>query len=140
MIMEDMTAPPGFASVTPYIFADVEGLGAKELCVESRRATSDRAGGTARAPAHCEEPLVPRYFMHLVDSTDVLRDPDGVVIPAELVERVALRAARDCMAGDVKHGRLDLRYRIDVHDENGKVVHRLAFPDAVEVLFLEAVN
>jgi hypothetical protein len=44
------------------------------------------------------------------------------------------------MAGDVKHGRLDLRYRIDVHDENGKVVHRLAFPDAVEVLSLEAVN
>jgi hypothetical protein len=78
--------------------------------------------------------------MHLIDSTDVLLDPDGVVIPTELVERVALRAARDCMAGDIQNGRLDLHYRIDVHDESGKIVHRLAFADAVDVLTPERVH
>lgn len=83
---------------------------------------------------------MPRYFMHLIDSTDVLLDPDGVVIPAELVERVTLRAARDCMAGDVQNGRLDLRYRIDVRDESGAALHQLAFCDAVEVLLPEAVS
>jgi hypothetical protein len=38
------------------------------------------------------------------------------------------------MAGDVKSGRLDLRYRIDVHGEDGAVVHTVAFEDAVEVV------
>jgi hypothetical protein len=77
---------------------------------------------------------VPRYFMHLIDSTGALVDPDGVEMPADAIERATLRAARDCMAGDVQNGRLDLRYRIDVHDESGEAVHRLAFPDALEVL------
>ena len=78
--------------------------------------------------------------MHLTDSTDVLLDPDGIEMPAHAVERAALRAARDCMAGDVHDGRLNLRYRIDVHDERGNVVHQLAFGDAVEVLSLEAAS
>lgn len=77
---------------------------------------------------------MPLYFMHLVDSTDVLLDPEGIEMPAEAVERAAVKAARDCMAGDVVNGQLDLRYRIDVHDETGKVVHRLPFSDAVDVL------
>jgi hypothetical protein len=47
---------------------------------------------------------------------------------------MALRSARDCMAGDIKSGQLDLRYRIDVHDERGALVHRLRFADAVRVI------
>lgn len=77
---------------------------------------------------------MPRYFFHLVDSADVLLDPDGVDLSPDAVERAALSAARDCMCGDLKNGQLDLRYRIEVQDENGKLVHRLAFPDAVDVL------
>jgi hypothetical protein len=83
---------------------------------------------------HEEEPNVPRYFMHLIDSTEVLLDPEGLEMPAEAVKRAALTAARDCMCGDVRNGELDLRYRIDVHDESGDVVHRLPFSDAVDVL------
>jgi hypothetical protein len=44
------------------------------------------------------------------------------------------------MAGDIQNGRLDLHYRIDVHDESGKIVHRLAFADAVDVLTPEPVH
>lgn len=77
---------------------------------------------------------MPRYFMHLIDSSDVLLDPDGILMPASEVERVTLKAARDCMAGDVLNGRLDLRYRIDVQDESGEVVYCLEFPDAVNVV------
>ena len=75
-----------------------------------------------------------RYFLHLIDGTDMLLDPDGVELPADGVARAALNAARDCMCGDVRHGTLDLRYRIEVHDENGSEVHRLAFSEAVQVL------
>jgi hypothetical protein len=41
---------------------------------------------------------------------------------------------RDCMAGDIKDGLLDLRYRIDVHEDAGELVHSLPFPQAVEVV------
>ena len=51
---------------------------------------------------------MPRYFLHLRDSTDEVLDPEEVEIPADAIAGVALLQARDCMAGDVKGGRLDL--------------------------------
>jgi hypothetical protein len=77
---------------------------------------------------------MPRYFMHLVDSAGTLRDPDGIEVAFETIAEKALASARDCIAGDVRDGRIDLRYRIDVHDENDRIVHSLRFADAVEVL------
>jgi hypothetical protein len=75
-----------------------------------------------------------RYFLHLRDGTDEVLDPDGVLLALEAIGETALRSARDCMAGDVKDGRLDLRYRIDVHDEAGDLVHSLPFAAAVEII------
>ena len=83
---------------------------------------------------------MPRYFLHLIDSTDLLLDPEGIEMAAEAVGRCALAAARDCMAGDVKNGRLDLRYSIEVRDERGELVHRLPFSDAVSILSPEPVS
>ena len=77
---------------------------------------------------------MPKYFFHLIDSVDVLLDPEGNEMPSEAVVGAALLQARDCMAADVKSGRLDLHYRIDVHDEAGELVHTLPFEDAVEVV------
>jgi hypothetical protein len=77
---------------------------------------------------------MPRYFMHLRDGTDELLDPDGVTMPEAAVPGAALMAARDCMAGDLLTGRLELKYWIDVHDEADNVVHTLAFSDAVEII------
>ena len=77
---------------------------------------------------------MPRYFMHLMDGKDVLIDPEGIEMPPEAVAGAALLAARDCIAGDVKNGKIDLHCRIDVHDGSGKLVHSQAFADAVEVV------
>lgn len=77
---------------------------------------------------------MPRYFLHLIDHTDMTLGPEGTEMPAEAVAAKALWSARDCMAGDVKDGRLDLRYRIDVHDEVGELVHTLPFKHAVNVV------
>lgn len=77
---------------------------------------------------------MPQYFMHLRDSTDEVLDPDGMVMPPEAVAGAALAAARDCIAGDVHRGQIRLDYRIDVHDEEGTIVHSLAFADAVEIV------
>jgi len=77
---------------------------------------------------------MPHYFLHLVDSTDVTLDPDGMEMAPEAVAGAALLAARDCMAGDVKNGVLDFHYRIDVHDEAGEMVHSLASRDALRIV------
>jgi hypothetical protein len=76
--------------------------------------------------------VMPRYFLHLRDSKDEVLDPEGVLMPPEAVVGAALAAARDCMAEDVRQGLLDLHYRIDVHDENGEIVHSLPFDSALE--------
>jgi hypothetical protein len=75
---------------------------------------------------------MPKYFMHLRDGTDEVLDPEGVMLPEEAVVGAALMAARDCMAGDIRDGRVDLGYRIDVHADDGSVVHSVSFGEAVE--------
>ena len=77
---------------------------------------------------------MPLYFMHLHNSTDELLDPDGLILPEEAVAGAALTAARDCMAHDLRSGRIDLRYRIDVQNEEGEIVHTLHFADAFELV------
>ena len=77
---------------------------------------------------------MPRYFLHLRDHDDLIIDPEGVEMPADAVPGVALLAARDCMAADVKAGQLDLRYRIDVQDEVSRIVYSLDFTDALEIV------
>ncbi len=77
---------------------------------------------------------MPHYYLHLRDGTDVILDPEGMDMLADAVPGVALVSARDCMAEDVKQGRLGLNCRIDVHDESGSVVHSLAFAEALEIV------
>lgn len=77
---------------------------------------------------------MPLYRMHLRDGADELLDPDGTEISPEQVPAAALRAARDCVAGDAQVGRINFRYRIDVEDEAGDVVYSLPFTRAVEII------
>ena len=75
-----------------------------------------------------------RYYFHLRDGTDQVLDPEGVELSQEAIAPAVLAAARDCMAGDVHRGELDLRYRIDVEDGTGRIVHSRAFTDALEII------
>jgi hypothetical protein len=77
---------------------------------------------------------MPRYFMHLMDGKDVILDPEGIEMRPDAVAGAALLAARDCIAGDVKSGKIDLHCRIDVHDVSGKLVHSQPFANAVEIV------
>jgi len=78
---------------------------------------------------------VTKYFLHLRDSVDELLDPDG----HEFAGMDALKAAvlfnvRDLMAGDLRTGIIDFRYRIDAEDENGNVVYSLPFKHAINII------
>ena len=54
-------------------------------------------------------------------------------MPQQVIAGAALLQARDCIAGDVMTGRLDLHSRIDVHDEADAIVYSIRFEDALEI-------
>ena len=89
---------------------------------------------TLSARLQREESFEARYFMHLRDGTEEILDPEGIEMSQHAIVGMALKSARDCIAGDAHQGVINLKYRIDVHDESGKVVHSLAFLDAVEIV------
>jgi hypothetical protein len=74
-----------------------------------------------------------RFYFHLRDGTDVLLDLNGSEMSVEQAVSRALMEARALIAAEALHGRIDLDQRIDVEDEQGSLVHRLQFADAVEI-------
>ena len=78
---------------------------------------------------------MPRFFMHLRDGTDEMLDAEGVELPdLEAARSKVLAAARDVLAGDVRQGLIDLRYRIDAEDEAGRLVYSLPFKHAFSIV------
>jgi hypothetical protein len=76
-----------------------------------------------------------RYFLHLRDGVDELIDPDGREYhDIDELKAAVLLTVRDVMAGDIRNGVIDLRYRIDAEDEQGKIVYTLAFKHAVNIV------
>ena len=72
------------------------------------------------------------YFFHFRDGDDTLLDPEGrQVDDAALIAGMALRDARGMISQDALTGQIDLDQSIEVKDENGTLVHQLAFRDAV---------
>jgi hypothetical protein len=64
-----------------------------------------------------------------------LLDPEGLELPdQQAIETCALKAARDTLSHDVIAGCIDFRPRLEVEDEDGKVVHCLELEDAVTIL------
>ena len=76
-----------------------------------------------------------RYFLHLRDGTDDVLDPDGSEFnDMEAVRNAVMRNARDLIAGDVRNGLVDFRYRIDVENGAGRIVYSLPFKHAVNIV------
>ena len=72
------------------------------------------------------------YYFHLCDGQDTLLDPDGREISEiGLIPGLALNDARGIIAHDATEGSIKMNQSIDVLDAGGKLVHRLAFGDAV---------
>ena len=76
-----------------------------------------------------------RYFLHLRDGRDELLDPDGSEHTSlESLKEEVLSCARDLMAHDMQRGQVDLRFRIDAEDGDGRIVHTLPFKEAFSVI------
>jgi hypothetical protein len=76
-----------------------------------------------------------QYFMHLRDSIDELLDPEGTdFADLDALKLAVLVNARDLIAGDLRNGLIDLRYRIDAEDELGNIVYSLPFRHAFSII------
>ena len=74
---------------------------------------------------------MPRFFLQLRDHAESNLDPEGVELPdLSAAKQKALIAARDVLSADINTGLIDLRFRIDIEDNAGHVVHSLAFAEA----------
>ncbi len=74
------------------------------------------------------------YYFHLCDGADALIDPDGrEIADISLIAALALTDARAIIGDDAAGGSIKLGQHIDVLDEAGMLVHRLAFRDAVSI-------
>jgi hypothetical protein len=81
-----------------------------------------------------------RYFMHLRDGSEELLDPEGLEFASlEALRAAVLLAARDLMAGDLRSGVVDFRFRIDAEDAEGTTVYTLPFKHAVNIIPEDAV-
>jgi hypothetical protein len=79
-----------------------------------------------------------RYYFHLCDGADVLLDSDGRELDDDSVAEAALAEARAIIAADVLDGHVHLDQQIEVRDSQGKIVHSLAFENAIIVTHLAA--
>lgn len=77
---------------------------------------------------------MPRYYFHLTDGSESVIDPDGrEIADGAQIALLALQEARAIIGHDALGGRIDLDQTIEVRDEDGKLVHQLAFPDAIVI-------
>ena len=75
-----------------------------------------------------------RFFFHVVDGTGTALDENGLDLGDVRAARdVAVAGARDILAAEIRDGRIDLSWRIEVADGGGEVVLSLPFSDAVSV-------
>ena len=78
---------------------------------------------------------MPRYFLHLRDGTEECLDPEGQDFPSmEALRRAVMLSARDLIAGDVRDGVIDFRFRIDAEDGDGEIVYSLPFKHAFSII------
>jgi hypothetical protein len=78
---------------------------------------------------------MPRYFFHLRDGVDVLLDEEGrELADQEAIDAATLFEVRSMISSDALDGQIRLDQRLDIEDAEGRIVHSLAFKDAVEIM------
>jgi hypothetical protein len=74
------------------------------------------------------------YRFHVINDIDA-PDPEGMELDNLAIAHLkAIDFARDLASAAVRQGRLDLRHRIDVEDDEGQVLLTVTFADAIELL------
>lgn len=76
---------------------------------------------------------MPRYFLHIHNSTGDALDPDGRVLPSlEVARSEAVVGIRSLLAEEIMEGSISLKGRVDIVSEDGELLDSVAFSEAVE--------
>jgi hypothetical protein len=77
---------------------------------------------------------MPRYFLHIQDSGEVIRDEEGMDLPDLAAARdEAIAGARSILADGAKAGILSLSSLIEIEDERGESLMTITFADTVAI-------
>lgn len=76
---------------------------------------------------------MPRFFFHLKDGATFCDEEGMSFATVEEARKEAMRAAREIMADEVRHGSLTLVDRIEIADEGGNPVTVVTFAEAVRI-------
>ncbi len=77
---------------------------------------------------------MPPYYFDVIDGHGIAEDEDGLDLPdAEAARAEALAGARGILADEVKTGRIDLSWRIDVRDGTHEFLFSVPFAEAIEI-------
>lgn len=75
---------------------------------------------------------MPHYFFHICSRTERIEDREGADFDTlEAVLAEARLAAREILAEDLRKGQLDETRRFEIVDDQGRMVARLPFQDAI---------
>jgi hypothetical protein len=78
---------------------------------------------------------MPRFYLHIVDCYGRAPDEEGREFEsAQDARREAVKGARSLLIGELAEGRLDLRGRIEVADDQQGVADVVQFADVVDVV------
>jgi hypothetical protein len=76
---------------------------------------------------------MPRYFFHIQDGRYVVDEEGADFSSIAAAEQEAIASARSILREAVWVGKLPLGERIDIADEQGRVLRSVNFRDAVEI-------
>lgn len=76
---------------------------------------------------------MPRFYFHLHDDVIALDDEGRELADVAEARAAAVAGAREIIADQVREGRLNLRHRIVVEDENCQQVLTVPFRAVVEI-------
>lgn len=78
-------------------------------------------------------PVMPRFRFHVVNDIDAPDEEGEELANLAAAHLKAIDYARDLASAAVRLGKLDLRHRIDVEDDEGKVLLTVTFADAIDL-------
>ena len=77
---------------------------------------------------------MPHFRFHVLNDIDA-PDDEGQELPNLAAAHLkAIDYARDLASAAVAQGRLNLKHRIDVEDEEGKVLLTVTFAEAIDII------
>lgn len=71
---------------------------------------------------------MPRFYFHLYHGVQALPDPEGTeCADHEVAIKQGVRTVLEMLTDDVRQGRVDLRWRMEIKDKSGRAVSAFSF-------------